>query len=194
MQNMWTNYYAKHSWDCERLKNVGKEMVKHNFGHSFNNFYLVFKERNYLVPYKFSFRQIIWIQVTPTDRFKIFWKNLIEKTFLVDSWQINKKSCKIVFHNVPDRFMTESKILGQILMQNIPDIFGRDSKKFWQNHLEKHFLWIWDRFNKFLATYSKTILIKRLQENVASDRNWIIATLMYGGNNSVISCDWWHFL
>ena len=130
MQNMWTNYFAKHSWDCERLKNVGKEMVKHNFGHSFNNFYLVFKERNYLVPYKFSFRQIIWIQVTPTDRFKIFWKNLIEKTFLVDSWQINKKSCKIVFHNIPDRFMT------------------------------KHSWYIWERFKNFWAKSSwKTFLM-----------------------------------
>ena len=142
-------------------------MVKNNLGHLFNNFYWVYKKRNYSVPYKFAFGQIIRTQFTPTDRFKIFWKDLIEK----HSWQINKKSCKIVFHNIPDRFMTDSKILGNILMRNIPDIFGRDSKIFAQNHL--------------VASYCKTILMKRLQEN---------STLMYGGKNSVIFCDWWHFL
>ena len=34
----------------------------------------------------------------------------------------------------------------------------------------------------------------RLQENIVSDRNLIIANLMYGWNNSIIFCDWWHFL
>ena len=68
---------------------------------------------NYQVPYKFGFSQIIWNQLPPSDRFKGFWKKFIEK----HSCQIQQKN---VFHNIPYRFVT-------------------DSKKFGQNRIEKHF-------------------------------------------------------
>ena len=38
---------------------------------------------------------------------------------------------------------------------------------------------------KYLLTNS----LKRIQENVVSDRNWMIVNLMYGWNNSVIFFD-----
>ena len=84
---------------------------------------MVYLKRNYSVPYTFEFGQIIRIQFTSSDRFKKTYQKFllqnIPDSFVTDS----KVMGKTILKNISDGFITDSKNVGKILLQNIPDRF-----------------------------------------------------------------------
>ena len=104
-----------------------------------HHFYSVYMKRNYSAPYKFRFDWIIRNRFTPSDRFKWFWRNLIE--------------------NISDRFMTDSKKNSKFYCKTFL-IDSWQIKKIWGNSYWLTFLMDSWQIQKFWAkSYCKTFLI-----------------------------------